>query len=222
MGMHHENLRCRTLQETLSKTLEGSTPTREGLKSLASAQRGRCSPEIATQATRRLLGCYRRGDAEDPEVFTAAVALVLSEYPPEVVYRVTDPRSGIPATSKWLPTIQEVHEACEAAMRPIRDAERHRATLAEMARLRQEKGEERSRRKTYAELCAMYPDVLGPSARVRTEGENWLDRADARGVDDPQLQKRIVDHHDGKLAALKSQYATTPVGDCSSLMRRGE
>lgn len=65
------------------------------------------------QAAKTLFGCYRRDDAADPETFSAATAAVFSRYAPEVVRLVTDPRTGLPGTSKFLPTISEVREACE-------------------------------------------------------------------------------------------------------------
>lgn len=60
-----------------------------------------------------LFGCYRKAEANDPEVLTAAIAAILSEYPADVVEFVTDPRTGLPSTSKWLPSVFEVREACE-------------------------------------------------------------------------------------------------------------
>jgi hypothetical protein len=60
-----------------------------------------------------MFGCYRTGDANDPETYTAAVAAVLAEYSPEVVCAVTDPRKGLPRKLKWLPSVAEVAEACE-------------------------------------------------------------------------------------------------------------
>lgn len=43
-----------------------------------------------------------------------AVAATLAEYGPEVVEYVTDPRTGLPAKLKWLPSVAEVREACES------------------------------------------------------------------------------------------------------------
>ena len=69
----------------------------------------------------RLLGCYRSGDAHDPETYIAAVVAVLAAYPAEVIRAVTEPASGIASTVKWLPAIAEIKEACEARM-PSRSA----------------------------------------------------------------------------------------------------
>ena len=56
----------------------------------------------------------------DPDVFTTAIAAVLSEYPEDVVRQVTDPRRGIPARSKWFPSIAELKAACDDVMRTRR------------------------------------------------------------------------------------------------------
>lgn len=61
-----------------------------------------------------MFGCYRRAEASDPEIYAAATAAVLSEYPQEVIDYITDPRTGIPSTSQWLPSVFEVRKACKA------------------------------------------------------------------------------------------------------------
>lgn len=71
------------------------------------------SQELAVKRTALLFGCYRKGDANDPEIYTAAVAATLADFPAEVVEYVTDPRTGLPSKLKWLPTVAEVREACE-------------------------------------------------------------------------------------------------------------
>lgn len=67
-----------------------------------------------------LLGCFRTGDATDPEVYTRAVVVVLADYPDDVIERVIDPRSGIPSRMNWLPTIAEIKSACEDIEGPRR------------------------------------------------------------------------------------------------------
>src|SRR6185312_3504497 len=69
------------------------------------------SPEELTKLARVLLGCYRTGEANDPEIYSGAVIAVLSDYPLEIVKRVVDPRHGLPSKSKWLPTVAEIKEA---------------------------------------------------------------------------------------------------------------
>lgn len=62
-----------------------------------------------------MIGCYRKGEANDPEIYAAAVTAILSEYPEEVIQRVTDPRTGIPRQLKFMPNPAEVAEACDSA-----------------------------------------------------------------------------------------------------------
>lgn len=59
-----------------------------------------------------MFGCYRRGDANDPDTYCAAVAATLSRFPQAVVEYVTDPRTGIPGSIAWLPSVAEVKSAC--------------------------------------------------------------------------------------------------------------
>ncbi len=63
-----------------------------------------------------LFGCYRRGDANDPETYVAAVAAVLAMYDPAIIREVTDPRSGIQTTEKfasWMPNAGELKIHCD-------------------------------------------------------------------------------------------------------------
>lgn len=73
--------------------------------------------QLPLERATMLLGCYRRDEANNPEVYIAAVAAVLSEFQPDVIEYVTDPRTGLPRTSKWPPNPAEVAEACEARRR---------------------------------------------------------------------------------------------------------
>lgn len=64
-----------------------------------------------------LFGCYRRGDANDPETYVRSIALVLALYDPEIVREVTDPRTGIMTTEKYMsfmPNAGELKVYCEA------------------------------------------------------------------------------------------------------------
>jgi hypothetical protein len=87
----------------------------------------KCSPSLALARTMLMLGCYRKGDASDPQIYAGAVAAVLADYPPAVVLAVTDPAHGLPTQGDWMPTIAEVKRACEALMGPFyREQERER------------------------------------------------------------------------------------------------
>ena len=60
-----------------------------------------------------LFGCYRRGDANDPDTYVAAVAAVLSLYEPDIIREATDPRTGIQTAEKFaafMPNAGELKE----------------------------------------------------------------------------------------------------------------
>lgn len=82
------------------------------------------NPTYAAERARLMFGCYRKGDANDPETYVAAVTAVLAEYPPDVVKRVTDPRTGIPRKMKFMPNPAEVSEFCDEAKSAIRAEEK--------------------------------------------------------------------------------------------------
>lgn len=63
-----------------------------------------------------LFGSYRRGDANDPDAYVAAIAAVLSIYPTEIIREVTDPRTGIATNEKYMsfmPNAGELKVYCE-------------------------------------------------------------------------------------------------------------
>lgn len=83
-----------------------------------------------------MFGCYRKGEAHNPEVYVAGITATLADFPQVVVDYVTDPRTGLPGSLKWLPSIAEVREACANRLAAIRYAEwrnRKRERDAELA-----------------------------------------------------------------------------------------
>lgn len=70
-----------------------------------------------------MYACYRREDAADAATMLDAAAIVLANYPDEVMETVTHPVTGIPGRMKWPPNIAEIREACAIAMGPIRAQE---------------------------------------------------------------------------------------------------
>lgn len=63
-----------------------------------------------------LFGCYRRGDANDPDTYVAAVAAVLARYDTDLVREVTDPNTGIQTSEKYMtfmPNAGELKVYCE-------------------------------------------------------------------------------------------------------------
>ena len=116
-----ENLPFKPLYAALSRAVSTSGQSRPST----------CPSGLAADRAGILLGCYRKGDAEDAQIYAGAVAATLSCYPQAIAVRVTDPRSGLPNRSQWLPTVAEVRAACEAEMAPVRAAEARRKREAE-------------------------------------------------------------------------------------------
>lgn len=77
----------------------------------------------AAKRARLLFGCYRKGDANDPDTYVAAITAVLSRYDESVIRAVTHPSKGLPIRTNFLPTVKEVFEACEHLAAPKREAE---------------------------------------------------------------------------------------------------
>lgn len=80
-----------------------------------------------------LLGSYSRARPHEPEIYTDAIAATLAGYPPEIIEHVTDPRTGIQRTLKWLPEVAEVVEACEGEIVRRRKAKRIAEVMAREA-----------------------------------------------------------------------------------------
>jgi len=111
--------------------------------------------EYATQRARLLLGCYRKGDANDPDTYVAAITATLARYPEDVVRDVTHPATGLPIQKDFLPTVREVYLACEAIMVPRREAE----------------ARDQRRAKQAAEIAEWEASKAKPRADIKATGE---------------------------------------------------
>lgn len=138
-------------------------PTDFSARSLASAS----TLEILSEAKKgaaRLLGCYRTGDANDPEVYIAGVVAVLSRYTVEIIREVTEPATGLPSKSNWLPTIAEIRKECDL----LEEREKRKIYLARQLERQfadREKAVDRSVRPSYEELkrrCHEVGLMIGP------------------------------------------------------------
>jgi hypothetical protein len=49
---------------------------------------------VATDRARLLVGCYRKSDAADPEVYARAIVAVFMRYPKSVIIAVTEPATS--------------------------------------------------------------------------------------------------------------------------------
>lgn len=78
-----------------------------------------------------LFGGYRRGDANNPDTYVTSIAAVLEYYDEEIIHEVTDPRTGISTTEKFMsfmPNSGELKRYCD-------DVAARRVRLAELAAL---------------------------------------------------------------------------------------
>lgn len=85
----------------------------------------------AAERARILFGAYRRGDANDPDTYVAAIAAVLALYAPSLIKLVTDPRTGISTTEKFrtfMPNSGELKAYCDE-QQAIMDRHRRYAEL---------------------------------------------------------------------------------------------
>ena len=74
----------------------------------------RLDPAYCLQKAEMIAGCYRRDEAQNPEMFAAALALILGEYPYAVVDYVADPRTGvITEFPMGLPNVGQIRQFCD-------------------------------------------------------------------------------------------------------------
>lgn len=135
--------------------------SRNGLEQLRREATRRCSPSQAAEAAALLLGSFRRNDAADPERYALGVAAVLSDYPPNVVRAVIDPRIGLPSREEFPPSAAKVKLACENRMQRIRDDLAREERRAATNRLLGPPEEDRNSRPTLDELKARLGDTWG-------------------------------------------------------------
>jgi hypothetical protein len=138
-----------------------------------------------------LLGCYRKGEAADPEIYVPAVIAVLNDYPDAVIRAVCDPRKGMPSRLKWLPTIAEVKAACEEQMEPVYrrqhqarlDAERRTMLAAPPA----ERMSAEDMRARYGDDYGLHPERA--AGRARWTPPRLADMCATAGVDMAEIDR---------------------------------
>lgn len=75
----------------------------------------RAGTALALERATLLAGQFRRSDADDPETFAGAWAVVMADFPQVVLDEVIHPAKGLAIRSNFLPSVMEVREACIAA-----------------------------------------------------------------------------------------------------------
>jgi hypothetical protein len=126
-------------------------------------------PARAVERAKLLAGCYRKAEASDPETYAGAIAAILSNYPPDIVQQVTDPRSGLPSRSQWLPTVKEVRDACDAIAEHQAAALERERRIAEQFAAREREEKSRANRPTLEELRAKYGPNWGMNSNPKAE-----------------------------------------------------
>jgi hypothetical protein len=158
------------------------------------------SAKISTYATERaqlLLGCYRSGEANDPDTYVAAIAATLARYSAAIITDVTHPVSGLPARLSWLPTVKEVFTACEAEAGKIAAYVAREKRIAEQLAARAEEDRLRAgKRLTIEELKAKYGgDNWGLKEPPRKQ-DNWRapawDKVTEAYAADPSRLARLI------------------------------
>lgn len=134
-------------------TLRTESPSESGQKLWQ-----RVTEAYATERVGFLLGQYAKARPHEPTIYIAALAAILSEYPLEVVEYVTDPRTGLASTHKWIPEPAEVREACEAQVAPLR-RKHQREAIERKNKEALEPPVDRSGRKSYEEIQADFAAV---------------------------------------------------------------
>ena len=148
--------------------------------------------EYASERARLLFGQYRRGEANDPDVYVATVAAILSDYPAETIRFVTDPRTGLasnPVDPEWtgMPDPAHVKTACEIHYGPER--RRLQRTRQSLKQLEEREQIDRAGRPTYEELVARCAEAglkIGSSADITIPAAEVKSRY---GITDEQWDK---------------------------------
>src|ERR1035437_9565097 len=178
-----------------NRKTESLRPLKISIENLpASMVRQENLTRYAGQRAELLLGCYRTGDANDPEIYVAAVTAVLARYPEEIITSVTHPVTGLPSKSSWLPTIKEVTDACNQAVEPIRQNELRLKRIKEQLEMRER--EERGEKPTMEQLKAKYGEGWGlapnkPKKADDFKAPSWQAILSTYSAD-PSLMKRLM------------------------------
>jgi hypothetical protein len=95
------------------------------LAALDEAER-RCAPAEAVELTGRLLSLYpqREDGVPDPQAYASGLAATLARFSVAAARLAVSLEKGLPARSRYRPSIAELVEACEAEAKRLRDLRR--------------------------------------------------------------------------------------------------
>lgn len=151
-------------------------------------------PSYCLSRTKVLFSCYRKDEAHDPETYCSAVAATLSEFPRQVIDYVTDPRTGLPSSSKFLPNVAEVRAACVTEAERLRQRSGPKIVFTRPAPLARKRGDlfvamDRPRYAEMSELLDKHPE-----AGRRERGGIWIPHHwyEKRGAEAQSEEERIA------------------------------
>lgn len=144
------------------------------------------------------MGCYRRDEAADPEIYIASAARVFMAYPLAVARQACDPVLGIPGKVQWLPSVAEIKAFCDRV-------------TAERA------GEEMRRRQVGDQLRRRALPPPSDDATRERAIENVIGRfGRGWGLDADRIRETAVDPKQACMAALgltEEEFARLPSAD---------
>lgn len=70
----------------------------------------------ALQMANQLIGSWPHARADKPEIYGAAIAAALRDYPGGIAAECCDPRTGLAREREMMPTVVAVHDWCRARM----------------------------------------------------------------------------------------------------------
>lgn len=114
----------RVIAETARPAIDAKTLDRSACMAVVAMGEalggGPIDPKSASDAAKRIVGCYRARDFIDVDTFVVALVATLAQHPAVVVRMVADPLSGIPRKYKFAPAISEIADELEATGKRIR------------------------------------------------------------------------------------------------------
>lgn len=151
--------------------------TDSSMPAVAGSSSSRPDQAYCLQRAKLLFNCYRKDEVSEPDTYCAAVALVLSDFSTHVITFATDPRTGIPAKIKWLPSIAEIRAFLDEVVESINaDVKRDRDLRQQFADRAEFEEIERNRKNnpTYEQIaadCARSGLFIGPVQRMTSAAE---------------------------------------------------
>jgi hypothetical protein len=161
----------------------------------------------ATERAQLLLGCYRSGEANDPDTYVAAISATLARYSEQIITDVTHPVSGLPAKKSWLPTVKEVFDACELEADRDRQQTARERRIQEQFAAREEQDRLDAVKPSLEQLREKYGPNWGltpnePAKKSAFKAPSWQGIVSSYSTDPSRLQRLIK----AALAGVKSPY----------------